>query len=108
MSFECPECGFKNNEIQSGQQIQEKGLNITVSSHFESNAVLKILQAVSSKINAALHWLPKLMQLRVNWHMYGFQVITYMCLVHGHYGDPRCTLFKHASFPSPFRCYRGR
>lgn len=25
MSFECPHCGFKNNEIQSGEAIQEKG-----------------------------------------------------------------------------------
>ncbi|XP_037071915.1 zinc finger protein ZPR1-like [Pollicipes pollicipes] len=30
MSFECPECGFKNNEIQSGQEIQEKGITLTL------------------------------------------------------------------------------
>ncbi|XP_043239740.1 zinc finger protein ZPR1-like [Amphibalanus amphitrite] len=28
MSFECPECGYKNNEIQSGQEIQDKGITI--------------------------------------------------------------------------------
>jgi len=25
MAFECPHCGFKNNEIQSGQAMNEKG-----------------------------------------------------------------------------------
>ena len=25
MSFECEHCGFKNNEVQSGDKIQEKG-----------------------------------------------------------------------------------
>ena len=30
MSFHCEECGFKNNEIQSGGVIQEKGVRITV------------------------------------------------------------------------------
>ena len=30
MSFECPECGYKNNEIQSGQEIQDRGLTIKV------------------------------------------------------------------------------
>ncbi|KAJ2726337.1 nucleolar zinc-finger protein [Coemansia sp. Benny D115] len=25
LSFECPHCGFKNNEVQSGEAIQEKG-----------------------------------------------------------------------------------
>lgn len=25
MSFECEHCGYKNNEIQSGEKIQEKG-----------------------------------------------------------------------------------
>ena len=26
MSFECEHCGLKNNEIQSGEKIQEKGV----------------------------------------------------------------------------------
>ena len=30
MSFHCEHCGFKNNEIQSGGVIQEKGVRITV------------------------------------------------------------------------------
>lgn len=28
-SFECPECGYKNNGIQFGGEIQAKGLKIT-------------------------------------------------------------------------------
>nr|SVE76406.1 EOG090X06TU [Daphnia longispina] len=31
MSFECEHCGFKNNEVQSGDKIQEKGALIRVS-----------------------------------------------------------------------------
>ncbi|XP_054271327.1 zinc finger protein ZPR1 [Macrosteles quadrilineatus] len=30
MSFECPHCGFKNNEMQSAGEIAEKGLRITL------------------------------------------------------------------------------
>jgi len=30
MSFHCEHCGFKNNEIQSGGVIQEKGVRIIV------------------------------------------------------------------------------
>lgn len=30
MSFECPHCGWKNNEIQPGGQIQEKGVRYAV------------------------------------------------------------------------------
>ena len=30
MSFHCEECGFSNNEIQSGGVIQEKGLRVKV------------------------------------------------------------------------------
>ncbi|KAJ1678463.1 nucleolar zinc-finger protein, partial [Spiromyces aspiralis] len=29
MAFECPHCGFRNNEIQSGEAIQEKGIEYT-------------------------------------------------------------------------------
>ena len=31
MSFECDHCGFKNNEIQSGERIQNKGITIECS-----------------------------------------------------------------------------
>ncbi|KAM7451045.1 nucleolar zinc-finger protein [Porites harrisoni] len=31
MSFECPHCGFTNNEVQSAGRIQEKGCTITLS-----------------------------------------------------------------------------
>lgn len=30
MSFECEHCGFRNNELQSGSRIEDKGLHITV------------------------------------------------------------------------------
>lgn len=30
MSFECDHCGCKNNEVQSGDKIQEKGVLIQV------------------------------------------------------------------------------
>ncbi|KAI5740663.1 hypothetical protein M8J76_005967 [Diaphorina citri] len=30
MSFECPHCGYKNNEIQPGGQIEEKGVRINL------------------------------------------------------------------------------
>ncbi|KAK6642710.1 hypothetical protein RUM43_004212 [Polyplax serrata] len=30
MSFECEHCGFRNNEIQPGGQIEEKGIRITL------------------------------------------------------------------------------
>lgn len=30
MSFECEHCGYKNNEIQPGGQIEEKGIRITL------------------------------------------------------------------------------
>ena len=31
MSFECPHCGFTNNEVQSAGRIQDKGCTITLS-----------------------------------------------------------------------------
>lgn len=31
MSFECPHCGFTNNEIQSAGRIQEKGCTMKLS-----------------------------------------------------------------------------
>uniref|UniRef100_A0A183F307 Zpr1 domain-containing protein n=1 Tax=Heligmosomoides polygyrus TaxID=6339 RepID=A0A183F307_HELPZ len=30
MSFECPHCGFKNNEIQSGEAVQEHGTEVVL------------------------------------------------------------------------------
>ena len=30
MSFDCPHCGFKNNEVQSAGRIQDKGCTITL------------------------------------------------------------------------------
>ena len=30
MSFECGHCGFKNNEIQLGGKMEEKGFRITL------------------------------------------------------------------------------
>lgn len=31
MSFECSECGYSNNEIQSAGRVEEKGVRITLS-----------------------------------------------------------------------------
>lgn len=30
MSFECEHCGYRNNEIQSGGRIEEKGVRMTL------------------------------------------------------------------------------
>ena len=50
MSFECPHCGFTNNEIQSAGRIQEKGctMKLLVSSPevqvlWDSNAEILII-----------------------------------------------------------------
>lgn len=39
MSFECEHCGYKNNEIQSGERIQERGclLKCTISTSRDLN-----------------------------------------------------------------------
>lgn len=39
MSFECDHCGCKNNEVQSGEKIQEKGvlIRVTVTSPIDLN-----------------------------------------------------------------------
>jgi zinc finger protein len=40
MAFECPHCGFKNNEIQTGAAIAEKGVKhiLTVQDKLVSKA----------------------------------------------------------------------
>lgn len=30
ISFECEHCGFKNNEIQSGNKVEERGIRIVI------------------------------------------------------------------------------
>jgi len=30
MSFECEHCGYRNNELQSGEPVQEHGTSITL------------------------------------------------------------------------------
>ena len=47
MSFHCEHCGFKNNEIQSGGVIQEKGVRITVSVANERDLSRQVLAFTS-------------------------------------------------------------
>lgn len=37
MSFACNECGYKNNEIQSGGEIAEKGIRITLKAESQAD-----------------------------------------------------------------------
>ena len=51
MSFECPHCGFTNNEIQSAGRIQEKGCTMKLSvSSPEVQAWWKLIQMLKSFI----------------------------------------------------------
>ena len=50
MSFHCEECGFKNNEIQSGGVIQEKGVRITVTLANERDLSRQVLFTIVNAI----------------------------------------------------------
>ena len=43
MSFECPHCGYRNNEIQPGAMIQEKGIKIQVKIEGEKVSVSLVI-----------------------------------------------------------------
>ena len=51
MSFHCEECGFKNNEIQSGGVIQEKGIRITVTLSNERDLSRQVLYLSMGGVN---------------------------------------------------------
>jgi len=50
MSFHCEHCGFKNNEIQSGGVIQEKGVRITVSVANERDLSRQVVRSDSASV----------------------------------------------------------
>jgi len=50
MSFHCEECGFKNNEIQSGGVIQEKGVRITVTLANERDLSRQVVRSDSASV----------------------------------------------------------
>jgi len=45
MSFECPHCGLKNNEVQSGGMIQEQGVRYTVTISTERDLSRQIVKS---------------------------------------------------------------
>ncbi len=45
MSFNCEECGFQNNEIQSGGQIQEQGVRYKVKIQTEQDLSRQIVKS---------------------------------------------------------------
>jgi len=50
MSFHCEHCGFKNNEIQSGGLIQEKGVRITVTLANERDLSRQVVRSDSASV----------------------------------------------------------
>jgi len=45
MSFECGHCGFKNNEIQPGRTVEEKGVRITLTIHSERDLNRQVVKS---------------------------------------------------------------
>lgn len=45
MSFDCPHCGFQNNEIQSAGEIGEKGVRITLSVKCENDLKRQVIKS---------------------------------------------------------------
>ncbi|KAG8283180.1 nucleolar zinc-finger protein [Homalodisca vitripennis] len=45
MSFDCPHCGFENNEIQSAGEIEEKGVRITLEVQSEKDLNRQIIKS---------------------------------------------------------------
>lgn len=45
MSFECEHCGFKNNEIQSGGKIEERGVRITLKVQTERDLNRQVIKS---------------------------------------------------------------
>jgi len=50
MSFECEHCGFSNNELQSGGQIQEKGIKIVLEIKDTSDLNRQIVKTDSTSV----------------------------------------------------------
>ena len=45
MSFECGRCGFKNNEIQLGGTMEEKGVRITLTVQSERDLNRQVVKS---------------------------------------------------------------
>ncbi|CAB3397556.1 unnamed protein product [Caenorhabditis bovis] len=50
MSFECPHCGFKNNEIQSGEAVQEHGTEIVLRVHEQVDLRRQVVKSEYAQI----------------------------------------------------------
>lgn len=50
MAFECPECGFRSNEIQSGGVIQPKGCKITLAVNGKKDVNREVVKSDSASI----------------------------------------------------------
>lgn len=51
MSFSCEHCGSSNNEIQSGGQIQEKGIRITLKVNSEADLNRQVVKSDSTAVH---------------------------------------------------------
>jgi zinc finger protein len=45
MSFECEHCGFKNNELQPGGKIEERGVRVTLNVQTESDLNRQVVKS---------------------------------------------------------------
>jgi zinc finger protein len=50
MAFECPHCGFKNNEIQSGSAIAEKGMSQQLKVHGQRDLSRQVVKSETALI----------------------------------------------------------
>ncbi|KAJ1922002.1 nucleolar zinc-finger protein [Mycoemilia scoparia] len=50
MAFECPHCGLKNNEVQSGEAIQEKGIEYSCKIDSKQDLDRQIVRAESAVV----------------------------------------------------------
>ena len=50
MSFSCEHCGFSNNEIQPGGQIQEKGIRITLKVNSGADLNRQVVKSDSTSV----------------------------------------------------------
>ena len=69
MSFHCEHCGFKNNEIQSGGVIQEKGVRITVTVANERDLSRQVLAFTSFQCMMILAFRWSALTLQAFWFL---------------------------------------
>lgn len=51
MSFTCDQCGYQNNEIQSGAPISDKGVNFVLNVKSESDLNRQVVKSDYASIN---------------------------------------------------------